>query len=123
LKNEEVALNNLYREHVEKNKQSIKNYLGLLEGDYPNNWIARQRFNIELLKVRGVDSKNVNMLEVVLGEKCKNISKKIIDNPNYITDEIQKAKLKLENISKSIKTFEDSLDAVTNNNKYLRYIR
>jgi len=114
LKNEEVALNNLYREHVEKNKQSIKNYLGLLEGDYPNNWIARQRFNIELLKVRGVDSKNVNMLEVVLGEKCKNISKKIIDNPNYITDEIQKAKLKLENISKSIKTFEDSLDAVTN---------
>ncbi len=114
MKNEEVALNNLYREHVEKNKQSIKNYLGLLEGDYPNNWIARQRFNIELLKVRGVDSKNVNMLEVVLGEKCKNISKKIIDNPNYITDEIQKAKLKLENISKSIKTFEDSLDAVTN---------
>lgn len=55
------------------------------------------------------------MLEVILDEKCKNIAKKVVDNPNHINDEIQKAKLKLEKVSASIKTFEDSLDKVTNN--------
>jgi hypothetical protein len=115
LKGEEVALNNLYREHVEKNKQSIRNYLKLLEGDYPNNWVMKQKFNIELLRGEGVNPKKINLLEVILDEKYKNISKRLVDDPNYLKDEIQKTKLKLENVTASIKTFEDGLDAVTGN--------
>jgi hypothetical protein len=114
LKNEEIALNNLYREHVEKNKQSIQNYLDLLEGDYPNNWINKQRFNIEFLKKRRIGSKNLKALEAILEEKIKSITKKMVDDPNYLNHEILKTKKRLKNLSTSIEVFEESLDLITN---------
>ena len=112
LKFNEVGLNSLYKEHVENNRQKLEDYLGLLTGNYPENWIKKQKSNIDFLKKRGASKKIIDSLELVFDKKWKNISLKMSSNTNYISDEISSIKQKIEKITNSIKIFEDRLDDV-----------